>query len=203
MQMPRLRDVGAAEAPALHQEWSRLVPSEGQAPHGQTARGAAAARPGDDAVWSRSRRSRRELEVPGHVLAVWSLAVLLPLSSSTARSRLVICPWRWWSLHRHAARRTARPSSICGPASRKTPDRRRHRRCAAPARRPSCSATSGRCSKSCSATGENDLVVAPHGPGHDVPWHLLGTEDQPLAQRCAVSVLPHCCSRTAPTPTLP
>jgi len=39
--------------------------------------------------------------------------------------------------------------------------------------------------------GYDHLVVAPHGPGHYVPWHLLGPEDRPLAQRCAVSVLPN------------
>jgi hypothetical protein len=35
------------------------------------------------------------------------------------------------------------------------------------------------------------LVVVPHGPGHYLPWHLLGAEHQPLAERCVVSVLPN------------
>jgi hypothetical protein len=39
--------------------------------------------------------------------------------------------------------------------------------------------------------GYDHLVVVPHGPGHYLPWHLLGAEDQPLAQQCAVSVLPN------------
>ena len=39
--------------------------------------------------------------------------------------------------------------------------------------------------------GYDHLVVVPHGPGHYLPWHLLGAEDQPLAERCAVSVLPN------------
>ena len=39
--------------------------------------------------------------------------------------------------------------------------------------------------------GYDHLIVAPHGPGHYVPWHLLGPEECPLAQRCAVSVLPN------------
>lgn len=38
--------------------------------------------------------------------------------------------------------------------------------------------------------GHDHLLVAPHGPGHYVPWHLLGQPDGPLATRCAVSVLP-------------
>ena len=39
--------------------------------------------------------------------------------------------------------------------------------------------------------GYDHLVVVPHGPGHYLPWHLLGAEAQPLAERCAVSVLPN------------
>jgi hypothetical protein len=39
--------------------------------------------------------------------------------------------------------------------------------------------------------GYDHLVVVPHGPGHYLPWHLLGAEDQLLAERCAVSVLPN------------
>jgi CHAT domain-containing protein len=39
--------------------------------------------------------------------------------------------------------------------------------------------------------GYDHLLVVPHGPGHYLPWHLLGGQDQPLAERCAVSVLPN------------
>jgi hypothetical protein len=39
--------------------------------------------------------------------------------------------------------------------------------------------------------GCDHMVVVPHGPGHYLPWHLLGQEDHPLAERCAVSVLPN------------
>ena len=39
--------------------------------------------------------------------------------------------------------------------------------------------------------GYDHLVVVPHGPGHYLPWHLLGAEAQPFAERCAVSVLPN------------
>jgi hypothetical protein len=39
--------------------------------------------------------------------------------------------------------------------------------------------------------GYDHLVVVPHGPGHYLPWHLLGAEGQPLAERCAVSLLPN------------
>jgi hypothetical protein len=41
------------------------------------------------------------------------------------------------------------------------------------------------------ADGYDHLVIVPHGPGHYLPWHLLGAEDQPLAGRCAVSMLPN------------
>ncbi len=39
--------------------------------------------------------------------------------------------------------------------------------------------------------GYDHLVVVPHGPGHYLPWQLLGADDQPLAERCAVSMLPN------------
>jgi hypothetical protein len=42
----------------------------------------------------------------------------------------------------------------------------------------------------CLETGHDHLIVAPHGPGHYVPWHLLGAGDEPLASRCAVTMVP-------------
>jgi CHAT domain len=39
--------------------------------------------------------------------------------------------------------------------------------------------------------GYDHLLVAPHGPWHYLPWHLLGPPDEPLAARCAVTVLPN------------
>ena len=41
------------------------------------------------------------------------------------------------------------------------------------------------------AAGYDHLIVAPHGPGHYMPWHLLGSADEPLAARCAVTMLPN------------
>lgn len=40
------------------------------------------------------------------------------------------------------------------------------------------------------AAGRDHLLVAPHGPWHYVPWHLLGRDGRTLAERAAVSVLP-------------
>jgi hypothetical protein len=39
--------------------------------------------------------------------------------------------------------------------------------------------------------GHKHLIVAPHGPGHYLPWHLLGDADVPLADRCTVTILPN------------
>ena len=41
------------------------------------------------------------------------------------------------------------------------------------------------------AAGRNHLCVAPHGPLHFYPFHLLGPEDQPLANDWCVTYLPH------------
>jgi hypothetical protein len=39
--------------------------------------------------------------------------------------------------------------------------------------------------------GKDHLCVAPHGPFHFYPFHLLGPEDEPLAADWCVSYLPH------------
>jgi hypothetical protein len=41
------------------------------------------------------------------------------------------------------------------------------------------------------AAGKNHLCVAPHGPLHYYPFHLLGPEDHPLAKEWCVTYLPH------------
>ena len=41
------------------------------------------------------------------------------------------------------------------------------------------------------AAGRNHICVAPHGPLHFYPFHLLGPEDQPLANDWCVTYVPH------------
>jgi hypothetical protein len=41
------------------------------------------------------------------------------------------------------------------------------------------------------AAGKDHLCVSPHGPLHFYPFHLLGPEDQPLANDWCVTYLPH------------
>jgi hypothetical protein len=41
------------------------------------------------------------------------------------------------------------------------------------------------------AAGKNHLCIAPHGPLHFFPFHLLGPEDEPLAGDWCVTYLPH------------
>jgi hypothetical protein len=41
------------------------------------------------------------------------------------------------------------------------------------------------------ASGRDRLLIAPHGPGHFVPWHLFGPPGSPIGTRATVSVLPN------------
>jgi hypothetical protein len=41
------------------------------------------------------------------------------------------------------------------------------------------------------AAGKNHLCLSPHGPLHFYPFHLLGPEEQPLADNWCVTYLPH------------
>jgi hypothetical protein len=41
------------------------------------------------------------------------------------------------------------------------------------------------------AAGKDHLCIAPHGPLHFFPFHLLGPEDEPLAAAWCVTYLPH------------